>query len=201
MSLNRGQRNLLLLAIVFFAPIVVAYIVKTNIEDTEDFATKNHGDLIVPAKPVTDINLVNVENKPLLLSSLRGKWVMVYLGSSNCNEKCKTNLYNIRQTRLGQRGEHKRIERVFISLDEPADALPEAVKKEYQGMRFLTADKTSASAVMQEFETSVDEVKKGKYGLYLIDPIGNLMMRYPDGYTAKGLAKDLELLLKASQVG
>jgi cytochrome oxidase Cu insertion factor (SCO1/SenC/PrrC family) len=201
MSLNRGQRNLLLLGIVFFAPVLVAYIVKKNIEDTEGFATKNYGDLIVPAKPLSEISLTNAENKSLALSSLHGKWVMVYLGLSDCNEKCKTNLYNIRQTRLGQRGEHKRIERVYISLDQTAGTLPETLKKEYLGMHFLDADKTSAAMILQEFEILSDEVRQGKYGVYIIDPIGNLMMRYPDGYTAKGLAKDLELLLKASQVG
>jgi len=201
MSLNRGQRSLLLLALVFFAPIVIAFVVKKNIEDTDSFATKNHGDLIAPAKPVSDVALVDVENKSLALSSLRGKWIMVYLGLSDCNEKCKNNLYNIRQTRLGQRGEHKRIERVFISLDHSVGTLPETLKKEYDGMHFLNADKSAATKIMQQFELLPDEVQQAKYGLYLIDPIGNLMMRYPDGYTAKGLAKDLELLLKASQVG
>lgn len=201
MALNRGQRNLLLLGIVFFAPMIVAYIVINNMRGTEGFATKNHGDLVSPARPLKDIMLLDEGNNSFSLSSLHGKWVVVYLGTSTCSEKCKTNLYNMRQARLGQKGEHARIERVYISLEGKVQDLSEALKKDHLGMHFISAGSTSASDLLQEFATSLDEVKANKFGLYIIDPHGNLIMRYPDGYTAKGLAKDLELLLKASQIG
>lgn len=201
MGLNKGQRNLLLLAVVFFAPILVAYVVLNNLQDKDGFTTKNFGELIAPAKPVQDFEFTAQDKKPFKLSSLRGKWVLTYVGLSSCDDKCKTSLYNMRQARLGQRGEHKRIERVYISLDGNQVDLPQAFKKDHSGVNFIVADKSAVSNILQLFDSSLEDVRAGKYGLYIIDPLGNLMMRYPDGFQPKGLAKDLELLLKASQIG
>jgi cytochrome oxidase Cu insertion factor (SCO1/SenC/PrrC family) len=201
MGLNKGQRNLLLLAAIFIVPMLLAYVLVNNMHNLDDFKTKNHGELFNPAKPLQDFELVSVDGAGFKLSGLRGKWVMLYIGTAACDTTCSENLYKMRQSRLAQGGEIKRIKRLYISIDgQPAESL-QAVLTEHQGLEVVYGNTPQIEAVLGQFDLTRQDVADERIGIFIVDPLGNLVMRYQTGFEAKGLVKDLSLLLKASYIG
>lgn len=199
MLINKAQGKLLALAAVFVVPVAVAYMLVDDMSGSHSsFSTRNHGELISPVKPLQDVAMHTLQGRDFVLSDLRGKWVMVYIGPANCNEECKQTLYKLRQGRLAQGGEYRRIERVYIVTDGKAGPELAALHKEDSGLGILLPETGNKDKLLGQFGL---ESMAGNSGAYLVDPLGNLMMHYPDGFKAKGLAKDMALLLKASYVG
>lgn len=201
MALNKGQRNLLLLAAIFIVPMILAYVLVNNMHNFSDFETKNHGELFNPARPIKDVALVKIDGQEFKISDLRSKWVMVYVGSANCDIKCSGNLYKMRQSRLAQGGELKRIKRLYISIDgKPANSL-QSVLSEHQGLEVVYGSDKQVQQVLEQFDLTRQAVADETVGMFIVDPLGNLVMRYQTGFEAKGLVKDLSHLLKASYIG
>ena len=201
MGLNKGQRNLLLLAAIFFVPMLLAYVLVNNMSYFGDYKTKNHGELYDPAKPLNDVELVSLDGTGFKLSDLRGKWVIVYIGKATCDKICSENLYKMRQSRLAQGGELRRIKRLYISIDgQPMESLQE-ILPEHEGMDVVYGKAPQIQEVLGQFDLTRQDVNAERIGVFIVDPIGNLLMRYQTGFEAKGLVKDLSLLLKASYIG
>jgi cytochrome oxidase Cu insertion factor (SCO1/SenC/PrrC family) len=201
MALNKGQRSLLLLAAVFIVPMVLAYLLVNNIYSFGEFETKNYGELITPAKPLKDITLTRVTGEEFKFSDMRSKWVMVYIGSAKCDMKCGENLYKMRQSRLAQGGELKRLKRLYISIDGKPEASLQTILAEHQGLEVVYGNDSNIQQVLNQFELTPEAVNDELVGMFIVDPLGNLVMRYQTGFEAKGLIKDLSHLLKASYIG
>lgn len=201
MALNKGQRSLLIMAAIFIGPMLLAYILVNNMYFFGDFNTRNHGELIDPAKPLQDVTLSRTNGEEFKLSELRNKWVMVYIGTASCDSKCSENLYKMRQSRLAQGGELKRITRLYISVDGKPSGTLQNVLAEHQGLEVVYGSSSQIQQVLKQFDLTRQAVVDEKVGMFIVDPLGNLVMRYQTGFEAKGLVKDLSLLLKASYIG
>lgn len=192
-----GRRTLVLLIVLFSAPIVLAYYINQHLQKTGNFKTKNYGELIVPPRPLIDVELQKYPSGIFNFSNIHGKWVLVYFGSAECDKKCEETLYKMRQSRLAQGEELNRINRVYISRNgKPAASLVKILSA-HPGMIVAYGNSLNAGSLFRQF--SKDGEKDAD--LYLVDPLGNLMISYPPGFEAKGLVKDLTHLLKASQIG
>lgn len=151
----------------------------------------NYGDLI-PAHALTDPPLRHLDQRPFRLSALRGKWVLLQLDQADCAAACRAKLYNMRQVRLAQGREMERVERVWLILDEAP--LQTQLMREYDGTRMLRA---AGSPVLAEFPPAGGV----RDHIYLIDPLGNLMLRFPKDADPRKMHKDLARLLRASRIG
>ena len=138
--------------------------------------TGNYGELIPPT-PLAG---------PLL--PLRGKWVLVTFDAAACADACERKLYVVRQVRRAQGKEAERMERVWVIIDggKPGAELAAAI----EGTRFA-----SGLGLAKEFPGNTAEY------IYLVDPLGNLMMRFPANPDPSKLIKDLQRLLKYSRIG
>jgi cytochrome oxidase Cu insertion factor (SCO1/SenC/PrrC family) len=137
--------------------------------------TANYGELIAPR---------SVSGEPL--PSLRGKWVLVMFDGSACDAYCERKLYFMRQVRKAQGKDQGRVERLWIITDGggPRPELLGAIEGTHL-----------ARAAPGEFPgTPRDHI-------YLIDPLGNLMMRFPRDPDPSRMLKDLARLLKYSGIG
>lgn len=185
---RKGRRTLIAIFVVCAAPFVLGtlayYFFPTS-------ARTNYGDLISP-QPLPDAALRTADGGHLQLSALKGKWVMVQLNEGNCLEPCERKLFNMRQTRLAQGAEAERIERLWVVLDEdpPAATTPDL----YEGMIIA---RPADPALTAAFPAQRDV----REHIYLIDPLGNLMMRFPPDPDPKKIIKDLQRLLKVSRIG
>lgn len=160
----------------------------------------NHGELIRPVRQIEDLALQTLDGQPASFGELRGKWTMVYLGASSCPEACMKSLYVMRQVRTAQGKERDRVQRVFILVETNAQAGLEAKLAAYPGMLVWTGKNKALAALTRSFGISEGRAA-GQSGIYLVDPLGNLIMRYPPGADPAGMLKDMTRLLKYSWVG
>ena len=133
-----------------------------------------------------------IEPRPLQgapIAALRGKWVLVTFDAAACKASCERKLYFVRQVRKAQGQEMDRVERLWILTDgaQPRAAVLAAT----EGSRVAHAD---ARFIAQFPGEPLDHV-------YLVDPLGNLMLRFPPEPQPKKVIKDLERLLKYSRIG
>jgi cytochrome oxidase Cu insertion factor (SCO1/SenC/PrrC family) len=153
--------------------------------------TVNYGDLIGP-HPLPDPALALADGAPFRLSQLKGKWALVIVDSGSCDARCDEKLLYMRQLRLTQGKNADRVERVWLISDD-APPRAEAVAQ-YQGTWLVRA---RAPELLGRFPAK-DAVSDH---IYLVDPLGNLMMRFPRNPDPRLMIKDLARLLKASQIG
>lgn len=153
--------------------------------------TVNYGELIEPL-PLPEPALALADGTPFRLSQLRGKWLLVSVDSGRCDARCDRNLLYMRQLRLTQGKNMERVERVWLISDDarPRDEAATA----YQGTWLVRAAGTDLPRLFPAQGTVSDHI-------YVIDPLGNLMMRFPRDPDPRLMIKDLARLLKASRVG
>ena len=197
----KGRKQLFLLVAFFVAPIVLAIIMYNNMPAGGPTKTKNYGDLVVPARPLTDVALQTEAGKDYKFSDMNKTWVMIYIGKADCDKICADVLYKMRQSRLAQRGEHLRIKRLYISTAGKAKDSLTKVLKEHPGLEVVSGSAENINAVLNQFKLENKPNAKSANRLYLVDPFGNLMMSYESDFNPKGLIKDVELLLKISRIG
>jgi len=184
---KRSLRSLWLIVALTVTPVAASYLLYYFWSPER---TVNYGELIEPS-PLPDPKLALVGGAPFQLSQLRGKWLLVSVDSGRCDAYCDRKLLYMRQLRLTQGKNTERVERVWLISDDvtPAD---EAVSQ-YQGTWIVRAD----AGLLQRFPAR----RAASEHLYLIDPLGNLMMRFPRDPDPRLMIKDLARLLKASQIG
>ena len=187
---SRARLKLLLVLLVCAAPVIASYF--TYYVSRPD-GRVNYADLIEPQQPVSDLAIAQLDGASETMAAQRGKWVMVVLGSPSCDAACTTALYNIRQVRLTTGRERGRVERLWL-LTEPGDPDP-ALIAQHEGLivRRIAPEQAARFAPAAGGRAS-DHV-------YLVDPLGNLMMRFPAQPDPSRMKKDLNKLLRASRIG
>lgn len=151
----------------------------------------NYGELLLP-RLLPTARLVGIDGTPFEFALLRGKWVFVTVDSAVCDEYCRQKLWKIRQVRRAQGKYMERIERVWLISD---GGTPDALMfKEYAGTYAVHTGDGPILAQLPFEEAQRDHI-------YLIDPLGNLMMRWPKDADPSRMRKDLVRLLKVSQIG
>ncbi len=198
---GKGRQQLILLIAFFVAPIILAVILYNTVPEGGPSETKNHGDLVIPARPLTDVTLQLMSGKDYKFSDMNKTWVMIYIGGADCDKTCADVLYKMRQSRLAQRGEHLRIKRLYISTAGKAKPSLLKVLKDHEGLEIVYGDSSAVIDVLKQFKLENKSLAKSAQRLYLVDPFGNLMMSYEKDFDARGLIKDMTLLLKVSRIG
>ena len=189
---NAKQRsfriNLVLIFLAFAAPLVAAYL---SFYIWPPKGRTNYGELIKPTA-LPDAALRAADGKVLTLDKLHGKWLILTIDGANCNAVCDQKLFLMRQVRISLTKEMNRVERVLLVRDQgnvSADVL-----KKYPGMHVLSG---ADANLLRQFPTDADLTDH----IYLVDPLGNVMMRYPKNPDATGIRQDLSRLLSVSQIG
>jgi len=179
-----GRRTLLLIAAVTFAPIVASYAVYYLFPRE---SRVNYGTLL-PTAPVPAIEGVGPDGAPFRLEDLHGRWVLLAVGSGDCDAACERKLYATRQARTMQGKEQDRIVRAWLVVGGTPPPAP--LLAQHPGL-----------VVVRVPDTVPATLPGGAGSLYVVDPLGNLVLRYGDDPDIKGIAKDLARLLKASRIG
>jgi peroxiredoxin len=192
---KRGRWMLWLVLLVCASPLIASYFTYYVIKPEK---RNNYGTLIDQrAHPVPALATTTLDGRPQALEQFKGKWVMLMVGSGACPDVCQKQLFALRQLRLMQGKEADRIERVWLITDqEPLDTL---IIREYDGTHMLRADATTVTRWLP-----VDNGTTPADHIYLIDPLGHLMMRFPKDpqlQEVRKVYKDIYKLLKASAVG
>lgn len=171
------------------APVLASYLAYYVIPPS---GRTNYGTLITPPRALPPgMRLAGLDGQPFSFGSLAGKWVMVSAASGQCSENCRSALLQMRQQRLMTGKERDRVERVWLVTDEvPPTA---QLLREYEGTHIVRASSAAVRELLQPDGTTAPEGH-----VWLVDPMGNLMLRWPQEPDPQKVKKDLARLLTAS---
>lgn len=194
----RRQRRLLAgLALLFFAPLGLSFYLYYGSGGWRPGGHVNHGELIDPPRPLPSLALPLVESGQTDPDFLRHKWTLLYLGSGSCGAGCRASLYDTRQVRLALNRDMDRVQRVFLAS---GDCDVRFLHEQHPDL--ITVRLTPAAESLLRLLPSIGGVSpENAGGVYLIDPLGNLMMSYAANARPKGMLEDIKRLLGLSQVG
>ena len=190
---RRARRTLLVLAVVCVLPVVASYFMYYVWQPQ---GRVNHGTLLEPV-PLPVSQLEGVVGQPALRrAELEGQWTLLVAAPSACDATCARALYVSRQARLAQAKEMQRVGRLWLVTDggDPAaELLPGPSSAD--ALRIARADAA--------WQTALPQFAPG--AIYLVDPLGKVMMRFDDRVdetaAARAMTKDLQRLLKYSSLG
>ena len=196
-----SRQALVLLGLLFMTPAFVAWVMHNSTEEGwRPDGTTNRGVLVHPARPLTlpaGMQVADVAANDYL----QGKWTLLYIGDADCDESCAGNLYKMRQVRIAQNENMRRVQTLFMVLaDGMPDDLRELLEKEHANMDEVIVPAALAGQLAPDFLIDGVSMEVAER-VYFIDPLGNLMMYYPAEADPGGMLKDLKKLLKYSKIG
>lgn len=209
---QRSRAQVWILVAVFFAPLALAFLLYYGTGGWRPPGSTNHGELISPPRPLPSVALPTPGGATLPPETWRGKWTLLYVGDGRCDGRCRAALTLMRQTRLALNRDMTRVQRIFLAtgnccdrayLDTEHRGLAIALADNEAGAQLLAAfpDAQPATALPQDPSRPAHTDGSGGF-IYVIDPLGNLMMRHlPQPPPAEDLLEDLRKLLKLSHIG
>ena len=199
-AVKKSYTTLWVMIVLFALPYVAAMYFYMN-RDSFELETSNYGALISPVQQLEDITFSTLNNESFQFSNYSGRWILVTVGNSNCLQACQENMYKIRQIRKAVGQERGRVERVFLLTD--GNNISEFTKKltGYQGMVVAKAYEADSSNFLDTFKYGNTDNHSIENGIFIVDPLGNFMMSYPEGADAEEILKDVRRLLKVSKIG
>jgi len=187
-----GRIKMLLVLAVCAAPVLASYFSYFVLRPQ---ARTNYGALIQPTRALpAGMPLRALDGQPVDARSLHGQWLLLALGPADCTGECDKRLYMQRQLREMLGRERERIDKIWLVTDEAE--LPAALRSALQadpGLRVLRAPREALATWLQP-----DAVHALEDHLYLVDPMGEWMMRMPADPDPAKVKRDLDRLLRAS---
>ena len=183
-----GRVQFLLIAAVFFGPLLFATWLYYGGETLQPKARTNHGELLEPIINLRD----QLPESPVYVEN-DGHWLLLYANDDVCDDACAKALYTIRQSRLMLGREMERVTRIFLHGETPPDTL--LIAGEHQGL--VTLEDAALGGILTA--KLPDGVATGGY--YLIDPLSNLVMYFRPDINPSDMVDDIKHLLRLSQIG
>jgi len=191
---GNGRKILLILGVIFVLPFTVAATLHLlNVQP----GGQSYGDLLKPPLSLKFPVLHDVQGKPFGAAQWQKKWNMVTIDTMGCTEACQAQIYMLKQVHTSLGKETHRVQRVLLV---PAEIKGEAfsdLQKKYPDLIILVGADAETVKFADEFNVAGQPAGR----VYLVDPLGNLMMTYSENKDPKGLRKDLTQLLKNSWAG
>jgi hypothetical protein len=187
-----GRWRMLAVMLVCAAPVIASYFTYYVVRPD---GRRNFGELINPQRPLPSLAATSLQGATVNLQALKGQWLFVSVAGGACDTLCKQNLYLQRQLREGLGKEKDRLDWVWLIADDapvPAELAP--------ALKDATVLRVPAAELAQWLQGESGHQLPEQ--LYLVDPLGNWMMRFPPNLTPEGALKvkrDLDRLMRAAQ--
>jgi len=188
---RRGRWKLLVVALVCAAPVIASYFMYYVVRPE---GRRSYGELIDPQRPIPSITATGLDGRKLSLPSLQGQWLLVSVAGGACDPRCEQQLYYQRQLREALGKDKERVDWVWLVSDDAP--VREALKPALQQATVLRVD----AAQLAQWLSPASGRQLSEH-LYVVDPMGHWMMRFPpaqDTASAAKVRKDLERLMRAS---
>ncbi|MFK8028014.1 MAG: SCO family protein [Gammaproteobacteria bacterium] len=192
MKTNNPKLSGYFLIALFVVPLLIAIVMYSLRDHLPTTKSVSHGELIHPAQPIKTLTIQLPTNETIDLKSFAGKWTYLVYSPNGCDLQCEASLFKLRQTKKATGRESNRIQSALLTNANQVNS--------------NILDRNQRTPVGQllkfELEDEPDKQKQLEHGIiYLIDPIGNLMMKYDTSTTSRGMLKDIKKLLKISNIG
>ena len=193
-ALNRtrlGRLKMLLVLLVCAAPVIASYFTYFVVRPE---GRTNYGTLILPTRTLPDLQLRALDGTPVAPRSLHGQWLLVVVGPSACDAACDQRLFMQRQLREMLGRERDRLDKVWLITDD--GPLSPALREALGGKVPVTALRADREAVARWLAPAAGQALEEH--LYIVDPMGEWMMRMPPQPEPARVKRDLERVLRAS---
>ena len=186
-----GRLKMLLVLALCAAPVIASYFTYFVVRPD---GRSNYGNLITPTRSLPALNLRTLDGQPFDVKTLNGQWLLLAVGPSTCDSACDERLFTQRQLREMLGRERERLEKIWLITDGQAPAAALRASGEAKPpLTMLLADAAAVTAWLQPEPGLALESH-----LYLVDPMGEWMMRFPAKPEPSRVKRDLERLLRAS---
>jgi len=191
----RVRAMLLGLIALFLTPLVAAVLL---VGHWRPQAHAEHGELLDPARPLPVLALHELDGSSLSEQPWQHRWTLVYIaGDAQCAKTCQAALYRLRQVQIATGRDSDRVQRLALWPQTPTGLTADWLAREHGGLRSVLLSRDQVRPLTDAW--SVSGVPGG--WIYLVDPLGNLLLRYPAEGDASGMLSDLTRLLKLSKIG
>jgi hypothetical protein len=195
----RSRAPVIAIFLICLAPVVLAFLAYYVPALGLRPAPKTHyGQLIEPQRPIPDDLALRDENgQPFDLRQLKGRWLLLSAGPGACPETCVKGLFVLRNSHASQGKDVMRLERIWFALDDAP--ISPVLHHAYVGTRVLRADPGKLAAWLAPGDADPGAALAQR--LWIVDPLGHLMMQFPDANDPEGVRDDIRTLLKNSGIG
>ncbi|WP_051676157.1 hypothetical protein [Polaromonas glacialis] len=186
-----GRWKMILVLLVCASPVVASYFMYYVVRPE---GRRNFGELINPQRPLPALATRTLDGNAGTLTALKDQWLLLSVAGGACDTRCEQNLYFQRQLRESLGREKDRLDRVWL-VDDDIPVRPALLP----ALAAATVLRVQPGDLAQWL--AAEPGKRVQDHLYLVDPLGNLMMRFPADMDAEAAAKakrDLDRLLRAS---
>ncbi|MFC3684218.1 SCO family protein [Hydrogenophaga luteola] len=187
-STRAGRWKMLLLLLVCASPVIASYFTYYVIRPE---GRRNYGELIDPQRPLPDLVGTDASGRPVPLPQLKNQWLFISVADSACDDACQKHLFLQRQLRETLGKDKDRLDWVWLRTGSPE--LSEPLKQATAAATVLHVDAAALATWLQPAAG-----QRLEDHLYVVDPIGNWMMRFPAQADPKQVKRDLDRLLRAS---
>lgn len=196
---RRSRIKLVSIFAIFAVPLILASIYLHLVRSSGgQLGDTSRGQLIQPAVPLTEFSFSDAE--PVVdLDTVRGLWTLLYMPTGECADTCKLNLYHMRQVRLALNHRMDRVQRIV--LPETPAQLSDDLLAEHVGLLVASGSAAEQAALRDQVRAAESDMESLQDAIYLIDPFGNVMLRFPPDLAPKSMLKDIKHLLKVSRIG
>ena len=188
---TRGRLKMLFILLVCAAPVLASYFMYYVVRPE---GRRNYGELITPQRPLPSFNVTTPDGSVLPVNGLKDQWLLISVAGGACDAVCQQHLYLQRQLRESLGREKDRLDWIWLITDDAP--IPAALEPALKGATVL---RVSPADLAQWLEAVPGQALADH--LYLVDPMGHWMMRFPAAMDAAGASKaklDLKRLLRAS---
>jgi hypothetical protein len=187
----RRYRILYLIIAVSVAPVVASYFAFYVMPPS---GRMNYGTLVEPLRPTPAVTATRLDGSPFDFNDLSGHWVLTVADSGACDAPCVDKLFFIRQQHTMTGRDRARVERLWLITDD-VPVRPELLR-DFDGMHFVRIRHAAVESFLASPDQTDAEVTDH---MWMIDPMGNLMIRWPRNADPAGVKRDIARLLTASR--
>lgn len=191
---------LVLLVLACGLPAAAAWVFYLN-PDLLPESRANFGKLIEPPHPLRHVRLLTAAGKDVRFENAQGQWSLLWLTSQPCRGDCGSYLQHMRNIHTALRDNGARLRSFAIPVTRSNTDAWIKKETEFPDTLFLVGPENELRDLAAQFATAAGVDTSQTDGFYLVDPLGNLMMRYGTNTDFMGILKDLQRLLKYSWVG
>ncbi len=191
---NRKRLTLIALMALFLSPVIAAWLWTPD-------TFRNRGELIDPPRPLVNVQMISADGNNVDLATLFGRWTYVFFVEAGCDESCKQLADAIERVRLSQGKNEKRVRLMVVTLNPDSLSSLEEIRLIMPKIIVLGVSASKKKQLLRQFILQGGESVPQSGSVFLVDPMGNLMMNYPVNTDPTDLRKDISRLLRASRIG
>jgi len=193
---KRNPYTVWFVVIAFVAPVALAYIMFFFV-DVKSFT--NRGEILSPIVHIASFELKDENNEIIPQDKLTYKWRLISFVGKDCDEQCQTRLYDTRQIHASLGKNRHRVMRMFVHLEPADESLTKLIDETHPNVIHVNGEVDVITGALGENIREAAGITNNE--TYIMDPMGNVMMRFTQDQPNKDFLYDLKKLLKASQIG